>query len=535
MNELLTTAEMADADRRAIASGIASLTLMENAGRAVAGEAAKMVRPGARIAVLCGPGNNGGDGFVAARLMREAGNDVAVALLGELAALSRDAAAMAERWSGAIEPLTSKSVANADLIIDAIFGAGLNRPAPAVIQEIADAAAARGVPVLAVDVPSGLDATSGVAHGPVLSAARTITFFRKKLGHVLLPGRQYCGEVVVADIGLPDAVLADIKPQTIENTLASWIGAMAWPRLDGHKYHRGHAVVVSGPPHQTGAARLGARGALRIGAGLVTVASPPASLPINAAHLTAIMLQPVASARALSEFLDDTRKNSVLIGPGFGPAFGSDVDAGADTREWILAALTSSAAVVLDADALSAMAENSIVGDAAPGFGFTSQRPVGGVSVARIYAEIAARPSAAVLTPHDGEFARMFPSLSGNRLVRARTAAARSGAIVVLKGADTIIAHPDGRAAVNSNAPPWLATAGSGDVLAGFICGLLAQGMSGYDASRAAVWLHGEVATLCGVGLIAEDLPERLPEILRSVFEATAAPRGLRGDVATKG
>jgi NAD(P)H-hydrate epimerase len=487
---------MGEADRLAAAHGVASLALMENAGAAVAAEAARMVPHGARVAVLCGPGNNGGDGFVAARHLSEAGFAVDVALLGPRDALKGDAAAMARRWSGKVDPLAFASFEGAQLIVDALFGAGLARPLDETAAAAVEAVNATATPVLAVDVPSGLDGSTGRATGPVIRADRTITFFRRKPGHVLLPGRELCGTVRVANIGIPDSVLEVIKPQTWLNGPGLWLPEFRWPQPGGHKYSRGHAVVVSGPATHTGAARMGARGALRVGAGLVTMASPAESLLVNAMHLTAIMLMPFESPDGLFGILADRRKNAVLLGPALG------VDE--ETCELVRAVLSSGAAAVIDADAITSFAPEP---DA-------------------LFSAIAAHPGRpAVLTPHEGEFERIFPDLSqGSKLERARLAAKRSGAVVLLKGTDTVVATPDGRAAINEDAPPWLATAGAGDVLGGFVVGLLAQGMPPFEATAAAVWLHGATAEAFGPGLIAEDLPERLPEVLQKLYRDVAKP-----------
>ena len=486
---LLTSGEMGRADALAVAAGVPSLTLMENAGGAVAARASAMCAPGARVAILCGPGNNGGDGFVAARHLREADFDVQVSLLGSLDALKGDAAVMAQRWGGPVAPLQPQSVECADLIIDAVFGAGLARPIAGVAADVIAGINASEVPVLAVDVPSGLDGTTGAARGPVVQALRTITFFRRKPGHLLMPGRALCGEVTVADIGIPPGVLADIDANTWANAPGLWRAHFPWPKRDGHKYGRGHAVVVSGPPAHTGAARLGARGALRIGAGLVSVASPADAIAVNAAHLTAIMLLPFDGPEGLADILADKRKNAVLLGPALG--------VGAPTQQLVHAVLASGAATVLDADAITSFA--------------------GGPS--ELFVAIAGRfGRPVVLTPHEGEFHRLFANAGADsKLERARAAAHRSGSIVVLKGADTVIAAPGGRAAINDNAPPYLATAGAGDVLGGCMAGLLAQGMPAFEAACAGVWLHGAAAAAFGPGLIAEDLPEQLPQVLRAL------------------
>lgn len=512
---LLCVSEMSRADRLAAEAGVSSLTLMENAGRAVADAAARLVPAGARIAVLCGPGNNGGDGFVAARHLAERGHCVVVATLAERSAWRGDAAAMLARWAGSIDDARQIRLEGAALVIDALFGAGLSRDIDGAYRELLERVAAAGVPVLAVDVPSGVDGDTGCVRGAAAQAARTVTFFRRKPGHLLYPGRALCGVVEVADIGMPEGHLEKLRATSSEppvdaNAPALW--RHAFPRLDasGHKYTRGHAVVVSGPPEATGAARLAARGALRVGAGLVTVASPRAAVPVNAAHLTAIMLAPFEVPEGLSRVLSDHRKNAVLIGPGAGVT--------SETRRMAEIALATGAGVVLDADALTVFAAHPTfaahpIPDPSPsrgwarGGGDTSSDP------SAFFAAIAARKAPTVLTPHEGEFKRLFPDLEGSKLARARAAANRSGAVVILKGPDTVVAAPDGQAAINENAPPWLGTAGSGDVLAGFVAGLLAQGMPAFEAACDAVWLHGECGNVFGRGLIAEDIPEMLPRV----------------------
>lgn len=502
--ELLTTAEMARADSLAVQDGGTSLVLMERAGQAVAGEALRMLPKGGHVLVLCGPGNNGGDGFAAARLLREQGCQVRVALLGDRAALKGDAAVMAARWGDGIESAGARLVlAGVDLVIDALFGAGLARPLSGEAAKIVAALGASGLPVLAVDVPSGLDGTSGQAAGPVVKASRTVTFFRFKPGHLLLPGRELCGERVLADIGIPVSVLGRIKPAARINAPGLWRPVFPQSAADAHKYQRGHAIVVSGPAHRTGAARLGARGALRTGAGLVTLACTPDAVAIVAAHLTAIMVEPFEGPRGLAGVLADSRRNGVLIGPGAG--------VGLATRLLVQVALEHEAACVLDADALTSFTIDQD-DDAEP-------------VVTHLFLQIKEKPERpVVMTPHEGEFSRVFGALAGSKLERARAAAAQSGAVVVLKGPDTVIAAPDGRVAINANAPPWLATAGSGDVLAGFVLGLLVQGMPAWEAACAAVWLHGACGARFGRGLIAEDLPELLPAVLTGLADRSGYP-----------
>jgi hydroxyethylthiazole kinase-like uncharacterized protein yjeF len=500
MIELLTTAEMAEADRLAIAGGISGSDLMENAGRAVADATAGMERR--RVIVVAGPGNNGGDGFVAARHLSKRGYTVRLCFVGEPKKLKGDAALAAERWSGAVEEASPAALSDCDIIIDALFGAGLDRDVEGLPRTMIGAMNTSGVPIIAVDLPSGVNGTTGAVMGVAVSATRTVTFFRRKTGHLLMPGRLQCGITEVADIGIPDSVLDKIHPQAFANVPPLWGASFPWPRPQGHKYSRGHAVVVSGGPATTGAARLAARGALRAGAGLVTIASPREAMAINAASSLAVMVRPVDGSAELGTFLADKRRNAVVVGPGGG--------AGEGMREQVLAALASQAAVVLDADALTSFVEEPLA----------------------LVEAIGTRAAhAVVLTPHEGEFSRIFNSLSkktnsDSKLEKARIAADYSGAILLYKGADTVVAAPGGRAAIADNAPPCLATAGSGDVLSGMIAGLMAQGMPAFEAASAAVWLHGEAAGEFGAGLIAEDLPEMLPRVYRRLFTDLAVRLG---------
>jgi ADP-dependent NAD(P)H-hydrate dehydratase / NAD(P)H-hydrate epimerase len=494
MLELLTTAEMAEADRLTIAGGVPGMDLMEKAGRAVAERAAML--PGRRVVVVAGPGNNGGDGFVAARLLAERGFKVRVGLVGDRGRLKGDAARAAGSWSGRTENAAPSALAECDLIIDALFGAGLDRDVTGEPRAMIEAMNAARVPVIAIDLPSGINGTTGALMSVAVKAAQTVTFFRRKTGHLLLPGRTHCGPIYVADIGIPESVLETIKPATFANDPALWGGAFPLPRVEGHKYSRGHTVVVSGGLSTTGAARLAARAALRAGAGLVTLASPREALSVNAAASLAVMVRPVDGAAELEEFLTDKRRNAVVLGPGGG--------VGKPMREHVAAALASEAAVVLDADALT-----SFAGDLAGLAAMIGKRVAGDV----------------ILTPHEGEFARLFNVLDevhkGNdKLQKARVAARICRAIILIKGADTVVAAPDGRATIADNAPAYLATAGAGDVLSGLIAGLLAQGMPGFEAASAAVWLHGEAAKAVGPGLIAEDLSEVLPKVLTRLFES---------------
>lgn len=494
MIELLSNAEMAEADRLAIAGGVAGIALMENAGRAVADMVAARHRARCAIVVVAGPGNNGGDGFVAARLLAERGYRVRLLLAADMIRLKGDAALAARQWTGSVEAAEPGGLEGAEVVIDALLGAELDRPVEGRARAMIEAINAGPAPVVAVDLPSGINGTSGAVMGIAINAVQTCTFFRKKPGHVLLPGRLHCGEIGLAEIGIPVSVLERIAPKTFENVPALWRAFFPHPRLSGHKYDRGHAVVVSGPSWSTGAARLAARGALRAGAGLVTIASPREALAVNAAASLAVMVRPVDGARELATFLSDRRLNALAIGPGLG--------VGELTCELVLAALSGDRAVVLDADAITSFAPHP----------------------QRLALALRARSQkATILTPHEGEFSRYFVALDdrmkvGSKLERARLAADRVGAVVLIKGADTVVAAPDGRACIVANAPAYLATAGAGDVLTGMAAGLLAQGMPAFEAASAAVWLHGEAAAISGPGLISEDLPEALPRVYRALL-----------------
>ncbi len=513
--ELLTPTEMAEADRLA-ARAAPSFALMERAGEAVARTALTLLdardagSAAGHVLILCGPGNNGGDGYVAARLLADAGCVVTLASLVARESLVGDAARAAALWRGPVVDLATRGLASADLdatdlVVDALFGAGLTRdiagPAEAAIGHVNAWADMSRRPVLAVDVPSGIDGATGCVRGAAVKASHTITFFRLKPGHILMPGRVHCGHLHLADIGIAASVLDAVAPKTRLNVPALWPGVPPRPRLDGHKYGRGHAVVVSGPLGQTGAARLCAHGALRAGAGLVTVASPPDALAVLASALTAVMTRVSDGADGLAALLEDARKNAVALGPGLG--------VGAGARAQVRAALAASPAggtsraVVIDADALVSFAAEPDV----------------------LFAAISEGGHAVVLTPHDGEFAKLFPDLaaSGSKLERTRAAAVLCGAVVLLKGPDTVVAHPDGRASIAASEAPWLATAGSGDVLAGMVAGLLAQGVPAFEAASSAVWMHAEAARLFGPGLISEDIPDVVPRVLAALFGAVAA------------
>ena len=486
---LLTNAQMRAADTRTITAGTPSYALMTRAGEAVAAAAEAMLAGEGGLLIVCGPGNNGGDGLVAARILAERGRTVGVALLSPPDRMKGDAARALADWRGPVVPADEITPSRAALLIDALFGSGLDRDLDDLAQGVVERLNAARRPILAVDIPSGIDGDTGQVRGVAVKATRTITFARRKPGHLLYPGRAHCGSVQVADIGIADETVATVAGGAFSNHPDLWRATFPAPRADIHKYGRGHTLVLSGDATHTGAARLSARGALRAGSGLVTLASPKDALAVNAAHLTAVMLRPCDGPAHLEEILADARFSAVALGPALG--------VGGATREVVRVALRSGRAAVLDADALTS---------------FEGEQAV-------LFTAIAAQDRPVVLTPHEGEFARLCRGHMGlgeahSKLERARQAAAFSGAVIVLKGPDTVIAAPDGRAAINENGTPYLATAGSGDVLTGIIAGLLAQGMAGFDAACAGAWLHAEAGALFGPGLIAEDLPEMLPEIL---------------------
>lgn len=468
--ELLTPDEMGVVDRAAPSFGVAGVTLMENAGRAVARAIRRRMAP-CRALVLCGPGNNGGDGYVVARHLAEVGWPVTVARLADPRA-GTDAAAMAATWRGPEAEFSADTVARFDLVVDAVFGAGLSRGIEQSVSKVLSAATR----IVAVDVPSGLDGATGQARGAVAPAELTVTFFRLKPGHLLLPGRDLCGEIVLANIGMPTGVLLRDQVKTFANSPDLW--TLPQLRMTGQKYTRGMLSVLAGS-EMAGAARMASLGARRAGAGLLTLV-----VQGNGDVLRATEPGLIVTEKPVDELLQDQRRKTWLCGPGLGIE---------RAREVLPQLIAAKRQIVADADALGACAD--------------APEKLRGVSI---------------ITPHGGEFAKLFGPVGDDKLAAVRAAAARIEAVVVLKGADTVIAAPDGRAAINHNAPPSLATAGSGDVLAGIIAGLLTQGMEPWEAAAAGVWLHGEAANLAdpesgGAGLIAEDLADGLKRALAAV------------------
>ncbi len=493
---LLTPSQMAAADQAAIAGGTSGIVLMDNAGAAIAREIRRRFAP-CPVVVAAGPGNNGGDGFVVARLLAEVGWSVRVALLGSRDQLTGDAALAARRWTGPVEPAEPAVVAGAGLIVDALFGAGLARPLDGAAAVLVAAIAQRGVPVVAVDLPSGVSGSTGAVLGIAAPATVTVSFFRAKPGHWLLPGRDFMGELVLADIGIGAEGLdaagrasAPALPLVLLNHPSLWHDRLHRPVAQDHKYSRGRALVRVGT--MPGAARLAAAAARRSGAGALVMVGDPAWHGVLGVDAPGVIL---AAPDAWAGLLADPRTSAALIGPGAG--------VGPATLTTIETAVQVGVPLVLDADALTILAQ-------------AGRRDIARDARAPI-----------VMTPHAGEFETMFGDVGGEgRVARVRAAAAIAGAVVVLKGSDSVIATPDGRAAINTGAPPTLATAGTGDVLAGLVLGLIAQGMPAADAAAAAVWLHGTAAARLGGRLVAEDLAPAIARLLDDLAPVpmTAAP-----------
>jgi NAD(P)H-hydrate epimerase len=465
-------------DADCIASGQSGRQLMNAAGHAVAAVALGDFGDAERFVVLAGPGNNGGDGYVAAAALRRSGANVALFQSHSAPPSTRDAADALAGCGITPLPIGAYQPHSGDVVIDAVFGAGLSRDLSPKLAALVDQVTAAGVDVLAVDMPSGICGRTGRVRGAAFRAAVTVTFVARKPGQLLMPGRDHCGRIDIADIGVPRR-LVDRHASTIAiNRPALWAPFAKPKRAAGHKYSHGAMAVFSGGASHTGAARLSAAAGLATGAGLVTLASPPDAMAVNAAHLTAVMLREIDGREALDAFLADRRLNAFVLGPGFG--------IGEKARAFALA--LQDRPLVLDADGITAFRDAPDV----------------------LFGAFAGGEPRLVLTPHDGEFARLFGDIAADpalsKVEKAVLAARRAHAAVIFKGTDTVIAAPDGRAAINTGAPPWLATAGSGDVLAGICGALLARGYPAYEAACAAVWHHGAAALRAGPGLTAESL-----------------------------
>jgi len=483
-NALLTVEEMYKADTAAIEGGVPGIDLMEAAGKAIFEEIVERwdQRP---VSVLCGPGNNGGDGFVIARLLAGVGWPVTVYLLGDRQSLKGDAATNAERWTGQVLPLDRSSMNGSPLIVDALFGAGLARPLEGGVSDVVAKVNEAECPCVAVDMPSGVHGDTGEVLGNAPFADLTVTFFRAKPGHLLYPGAERAGEVVIADIGIPERVLDDIGPRAYVNGPVIWSEKLKWPDWRSHKYSRGH-LLVAGGKRMTGAARLATRAARRVGSGLVTIAAPKDVFTVYAGDTPGTITLPVDDIGDFEDLLRDDRRNAIIVGPGLGLS--------GETKSWVEAALGSKKACVIDADGLSVYQDNP-----AELFGLLGENHV--------------------LTPHEGEFARLF-KFEDDKVTRARKAAEKCGATVLLKGPDTVIARPDGQAVIDAGGSPFLATGGTGDVLSGLIGGLLAQDLDPFDAACAAVWILAAAADQHGPGLIAEDIPDSIPVVLAGLYDS---------------
>jgi len=458
---------------------------MEAAGLSVTREILKNCS-GNKALILCGPGNNGGDGFVIARHLQDASWKVTVALLGSLESLQGDAYYMAKLWNGEILPLNEARITDQDVIIDAIFGTGLSKELSGKVRETVDKVNLTNSLKVAVDIPSGIKGDTGEILGSAIKADFTVTFCRMKPAHILFPSKKYCGQIIVTDIGISDRIVQQVEPGLFINSPECWIDKMPDFELDSHKYNKGHAVVISGDLTQTGACRLAAMAALRSGAGLVSVSSPENALMAHASHLTSVMIR---RRENLVTDLKDHRLNTWCIGPAAGLT--------KQTRNDVLSILESGKNTVLDADALTVFEDD-------PRVLFEAIKAISGRQC--------------VLTPHAGEFARIFPYLKKlDKITAALSAATLSGAVIIYKGADTVVASPEGQVIISNDAPATLATAGSGDVLSGIVTGLMAQNMNAFDAACASVWLHGQCANEYGRGLISEDMEKLIPAVLKAL------------------
>ena len=488
---ILTCDEVRAAEQRAVEAGISLWALMRKAGQACA-DVLHAEFPEGRVVVLAGPGNNGGDAFVAAQRLRDLGRNVWLYDLAPTRDRTAEGALALNALTGPRQPLEDMRLSPDDVVLDGLFGAGLSRSLSGEAAFAAEQVNASGAKVVAIDVPSGINGDSGAVPGLAIRADVTVTFCAKKPAHVLQPAASLCGDVIPAEIGFGRFVAEIGQGRLQENGPALWAHSLRWPEASSHKHQRGRLAVVTGGLANTGAARLAAQAGLRTGAGLVTLLCPPGALIVVASSVTAVMTSSFASAEDLAA---QTEKSSAVV---IGPAAGV-TDA---ARANIEALARAGRSLVLDADALTVF---------------------GGQSV-QLRAILSAP---AILTPHTGEFERLFPGLlakSANRIDAVRAAASEVNTVVLLKGADTVIAAPDGRAVVNTHATPFLATAGAGDVLAGIIGGLLAQGLPAFDAACAAAWMHGDAGLRVGAGLTAEDLDQALRGALHDLHANRHGP-----------
>lgn len=483
--EILSITQMKQAEDASLSGRTSSYTLMQRAGRAVADIVRERYEK-QPVMVLCGSGNNGGDGFIAASELKRKKWDVTVACKLEAEYLEGDVARAAEEWGDDFETLDKVKLPEDGIIIDAIFGTGLEREITGDAQEVLFALQRSSCSVVAVDFPSGVYADSGDCQPCTPQADLTVTFFRKKMGHILLPGRVACGDIIVSDIGMKDDVLDEIEGEIVHENDPSlgWQEDASTKAFWTHKYHHGHIAVLGGKV-LTGATVLTSLSALRIGAGLVTIAAHPDVVNVYRMASPSLMVEPLQEmARFKDHYAKDDRRNVLLIGPGAG------LENEGALKKIVFDATASERICVLDADALSVFENDTRT----------------------FYKSL---HKSCILTPHEGEFERIFPGLQGSKVDRALEASRKTGAIIVLKGADTVVASPNGKAVINTTGCGWMATAGTGDVLAGMIAGLVARKVLNlFDATCAAVWMHGKASELAGPGMISEDLSSHIPSVL---------------------
>jgi NAD(P)H-hydrate epimerase len=489
-SEILSTHQMKLAEQAACTGKTQSFTLMQRAGKAVAEEILSRYSKQA-VLILCGAGNNGGDGFIIAATLKKKNWPVTVACAIDVFDLQGDAARAADVWSGDVISFDDLELPEDGLIVDAVFGTGLSRPIEGIVHDVLLSLRETDCPIIAVDVPSGVNADTGECQQCTPQAEVTVTFGWKKPAHLLLPAREAAGEIVIADIGIAEELLEDIGPFMMENSRELEWGSTEFDKpVNAHKYHHGHVVVLGGKV-MTGAACLASVSALRMGAGLVTVVAPMDTALTYRSYNPSLLVEPIGEMARFKEHLKDPRRNVVLVGCGAG------LDAPAVLKKIVFDSVQSSPQkiCVIDADALSVFEDDprSLV------------KALGGHCI---------------LTPHEGEFARIFPELTGSKPERAFAAARKSGAIIVLKGADTVIASPDDQLVINGNGTGWLASAGTGDVLAGMIAGIIARDMmSPFDAVCAAVWMHARASEIAGAGMISSDLPCHIPAVWKELID----------------
>ncbi|MDX1950377.1 MAG: NAD(P)H-hydrate dehydratase [Rickettsiales bacterium] len=499
MKKIFSAENTKKADSEAERFGISNFTLMCNAGEKSADLVDKILdykKKGDAVYILCGVGNNGGDGYITARILKERGYDIRLSNIGDLRKVSEltlQAMDFAVSSGIEIEEFDEDYLEQADLIIDAIFGIGLKRDITGDIAEIiekinyAKNSQKNKFLVFSLDVPSGVCSNTGEVRNIAIQADYTISYQTPKIGCYLLPAKNYVGKIEVADIGIPDEAFSEIYNPYFINSTDLWLDKFPFPKLESHKYHKGHIVIDGGEEDFTGASRMASIASMRVGAGLATICADEKSLPIYATSMLSVMVKRLKEIEDLEKYIKLKKVNSAVLGCGSG------FDILAPLR--VYHCLEEKLACVIDADVFSIFQEKP-----------------------KEFIKALKKNKKSVLTPHEGEFKRVF-NVDGSKIERASKAAKLCDNVIVLKGNDTIIASPDGRIAVNNNAPTWLATAGSGDVLAGIIGGLLAQNMPSFEAACAGVWIHSECANILGQGLISEDLIDAIPLVLQSLSQ----------------